>query len=194
MIVYIKGKIISKDSEKVIIDVHGLGYECNISSYTYDELPEKGNEVSLSTFLQITENSHKLFGFINIEEKSLFKMLININGIGPKTTMPILSSARPDDIINRIISGDVSMLSSLPGIGPKTAKRIIVELKDKLSGYSSNDFPDLKDNNIINDTLNALASLGYTGISVRKKINDILAESPNIEIEDLIKKTLNQIK
>ena len=193
MIVYIKGKVIAKESDRVVINVSGIGYECNISFYTYENLPEIGNEVSLNTFLQITENNHSLYAFIDLEEKSLFKMLISINGIGPKTVMPILSSARPDDIINRIISGDVSMLSSLPGIGTKTAKRIIVELKDKLSNYSSDQVPDSEDNNI-KDTLNALAILGYTGISVRRKIDKILTEEPKIELEDLIKKTLNSIK
>ena len=194
MIVYIKGKIITKESDRVVINVSGIGYECNISFYTYENLPETGSEVSLNTFLQITENSHSLYAFIDLEEKSLFKMLISINGIGPKTVMPILSSARPDDIINRIISGDVSMLSSLPGIGTKTAKRIIVELKDKLSNYSSDQIPESEDNNIIKDSLNALASLGYTGVSIKREINKILAEEPEIEIEDLIKKTLSTIK
>ena len=85
------------------------------------------------------------------------------------------------------------MLSSLPGIGTKTAKRIIVELKDKLSNHSSDQVPDSEDNNI-KDTLNALAILGYTGVSVRRKIDKILIKEPEIELEDLIKKTLNSIK
>ena len=194
MIVSINGILISKTSSDVIIDVNGIGYQCNISTFTYDQLPNKGQKVSLSTYLQITENSHRLYGFIKTEEKTLFKMLIGINGIGPKTVMPILSSARPDDIVSRIISGDVSMLSSLPGIGPKTAKRIIIELKDKLSDYSSDDIPGLVDNAIVKDTLNALSSLGYSGIQVKRKVDQLLADNPDIQIEELIKKTLNELK
>ena len=121
-------------------------------------------------------------------------MLIGINGIGPKKAMPILSSSIPDDIINRIVSGDASMLSSLPGIGPKMAKRIIIELKDKLSNYSSDTIPSLDDDGIISDALNALSLLGYSGITIRRKIDEILAKNPNMETAELIKETLNKIK
>ena len=194
MIVHIEGKIVSKNPDSVIVDVNGLGYECSISNYTYNELPEQGNMVFLNTYLQISENSHSLYAFSNLEEKSLFKMLIGINGIGPKKAMPVLSSSMPDDIINRIASGDVSMLSSLPGIGPKMAKRIIIELKDKLSSYSSDTIPSLDDDGIVGDALNALSVLGYSGIAVRRKIDEILAKKPNIETAELIKETLNKIK
>ena len=194
MIVHIKGKIVSKNPDSVIVDVNGLGYECSISNYTYNELPEEGNIVFLNTYLQISENNHSLYAFLNLEEKSLFKMLIGINGIGPKKAMPVLSSSMPDDIINRIASGDVSMLSSLPGIGPKMAKRIIIELKDKLSSYSSDTIPSLDDDGIVGDALNALSVLGYSGIAVRRKIDEILAKKPNIETAELIKETLNKIK
>ncbi len=193
MIVHIEGKIVSKNPDSVIVDVNGLGYECSISNYTYDELPEVGSAVFLNTYLQISENSHSLYAFSKLEEKSLFKMLVGINGIGPKKAMPILSSSIPDDIINRIVSGDVPMLSSLPGIGPKTAKRIIIELKDKLSDYSAS-ISDIEDNNIVNDALNALTVLGYSGVAVRKAIDQILAKNPDIETAELIKKTLNKIK
>tara|TARA_Y100000996_G_C22519565_1_gene641875 strand:+ start:338 stop:919 length:582 start_codon:yes stop_codon:yes gene_type:complete len=193
MIVHIEGKIIIKNPDSIIVDVNGLGYECSISNYTYNELPEVGSTVFLNTYLQISENSHSLYGFLNLEEKSLFVMLISINGIGPKKAMPILSSSVPNDIINRIVSGDVSMMSSLPGVGPKTAKRIIIELKDKLSDYSAS-ISDLEDTTIINDALNALTVLGYSGIAVKKAINKILAKNPDIETSELIKRTLNKIK
>ncbi|MAX09392.1 MAG: Holliday junction branch migration protein RuvA [Candidatus Marinimicrobia bacterium] len=193
MIVHIEGKIIIKNPDSIIVDVNGLGYECSISNYTYNELPEVGSTVFLNTYLQISENSHSLYGFLNLEEKSLFVMLISINGIGPKKAMPILSSSVPNDIINRIVSGDVSMMSSLPGVGPKTAKRIIIELKDKLSDYSAS-ISDLEDTTIINDALNALTVLGYSGIAVKKAINEILGKNPDIETSELIKRTLNKIK
>ena len=98
MIVHIEGKIIIKNPDSIILDVNGLGYECSISNYTYNELPEVGSTVFLNTYLQISENSHSLYGFLNLEEKSLFVMLISINGIGPKKAMPILSSSVPNDI------------------------------------------------------------------------------------------------
>ena len=195
MIVFIEGILLSKEPNTIIINVKGIGYECNISSFTYDSLPQINKEVSLHTYLNISENNHSLFGFLNIEEKNLFKMLIGINGVGPKTAMPILSSAKPNDIINRIVTGDVKMLSTLPGIGPKSAKRIIVELKDKLSNYSiSENIVTDDEKSIINDTISALSSLGYTGIAVTRAIEGVLSEQPDIEIENLIKETLKKIK
>ena len=110
MIVFIEGVLLSKESDKITINVNGIGYECNISGFTYDSLPQTGHEVSLHTYLNISENNHSLFGFLNIEEKNLFKMLIGINGVGPKTAMPILSSAKPNDIINRIDNPNISQL------------------------------------------------------------------------------------
>lgn len=195
MIVFIEGILLSKESNKITINVNGIGYECNISGFTYDSLPQTGREVSLHTYLNISENNHSLFGFLNIEEKNLFKMLIGINGVGPKTAMPILSSAKPNDIINRIVTGDVKMLSSLPGIGPKSAKRIIVELKDKLADYSiSENIVNDSDKSIASDAIRALSSLGYSGISVTRAIESILLKESDIDIEGLIKETLKKIK
>ena len=195
MIVFIEGILLGKESDKITVNVNGLGYECNISGFTYDSLPDIGNQVSLHTYLNISENNHSLFGFLNVEEKKLFKMLIGVNGVGPKTAMPILSSAKPNDIINRIVTGDVKMLSSLPGIGPKSAKRIIVELKDKLSDYSiSENIVTDSDKTIASDAIKALNSLGYSGIAVTRAIENILLEESDIDIETLIKETLKKIK
>ena len=96
MIVFIEGKLLSKEPNRIVINVKGIGYECNISSFTYDRLPDLDKEVSLHTYLNISENNHSLFGFLNIDEKNLFKMLIGVNGIGPKTAMPVLSAAKPE--------------------------------------------------------------------------------------------------
>ena len=195
MIVFIEGILLGKESDKITVNVNGIGYECNISGFTYDSLPDIGNQVSLHTYLNISENNHSLFGFLNVEEKKLFKMLIGVNGVGPKTAMPILSSAKPNDIINRIVTGDVKMLSSLPGIGPKSAKRIIVELKDKLSDYSiSENIVTDSDKTIASDAIKALNSLGYSGIAVTRAIESILLEESDIDIEALIKETLKKIK
>ena len=195
MIVFIEGILLGKESNKITVNVNGIGYECNISGFTYDSLPDIGSQVSLHTYLNISENNHSLFGFLNIEEKKLFKMLIGVNGVGPKTAMPILSSAKPNDIINRIVTGDVKMLSSLPGIGPKSAKRIIVELKDKLSDYSiSENIVTDSDKTIASDAIKALNSLGYSGIAVTRAIESILLEESDFDIETLIKETLKKIK
>ena len=194
MIVYIEGKIIYKLIDKVIINANGLGYECNISGTTFEFLPKEGNLVSLHTYLSISENNHSLFAFSTIDEKNLFELLISVNGIGPKTAMPILSSSRIDDIKNRIASGDAKMLSSLPGIGPKTANRIIVELKDKITDFSIDQSVHLTDRSIVSDALKALNLLGYKGIEIKREIESIVAINEDIEIEELIKETLKKLK
>ena len=194
MIVYIEGKIISKLVDKVVINVNGLGYECGISGSTFEDLPGEGKSVSLYTYLSISENSHNLFGFSTLNEKDLFELLISVNGIGPKTAMPILSASRIDDIKERIASGDAKMLSSLPGIGPKTANRIIVELKDKVSNFSANSSVKISDQSIISDTLKALNLLGYKGIEIKREIENIVSDNKDIEIEELIKETLKRVK
>ena len=194
MIVYIEGKIISKLVDKVVVNVNGLGYECGISGSTFEDLPEEGKSVSLYTYLSISENSHNLFGFSTLNEKDLFELLISVNGIGPKTAMPILSASRIDDIKERIASGDAKMLSSLPGIGPKTANRIIVELKDKVGSFPSSQSVQALDQSIVSDALEALNLLGYKGIQVRREIELIVSENKDIQIEELIKETLKKVK
>ena len=131
MIKSIRGILIDKNPSEVIIDANGLGYQCYISNNTFENLGQLGKEVSLLTYFHITENSQSLFGFLDLEEKKLFEMLISVSGIGPKTAIILLSAVSPEDFKKRLVSGEVSMLTALPGIGPKTARRIIVELKDK---------------------------------------------------------------
>ena len=135
MIVTIRGIITQKLPDTIIIEINGLGYAYHISTNTYDQLPKRGNEVSLLTYFHVTENNHSLFGFINETERNLFIMLIGVSGFGPKTAIALLSAVSADEFKRRIIAGEVSMLTALPGIGPKTARRIIVELKDKFGSH-----------------------------------------------------------
>ena len=194
MIVFIDGEVINKALDRVTINVNGLGYECYISSTTFDSLPKEGKLVSLHTYLSISENNHTLFAFSSLDEKSLFQLLISVNGIGPKTAMPILSSSRIDDIKERIASGDAKMLSSLPGIGPKTANRIIVELKDKILDFSNSNPSISSDQSIVLDAVKALNLLGYKGINIKREVELIVSENNDIEIEQLIKETLKKVK
>ena len=194
MIEFISGKIFKKIPGEIVVNVNGIGYRLYISLNTYNQLPKLDQDVLLDTYYSVSENSHDLYGFSDILEKDLFIMLISVSGIGPKTAISLLSAVKPDDFKNRLIAGEVKMLTDLPGIGPKTAKRIIIELKDKLSDYSSDSISSLDDDGVINDALNALNVLGYSGIIVRRKIDEILTKNPNIETAELIKETLNKIK
>ena len=161
MIAQLRGKILQKNHKETIIDCNGIGYLCFISDKTYMNLSEIGDKVSLFIHYHVTENSHSLYGFSNINEKKLFLLLIGISGIGPKIGMQITSSILPDRFRSMIITNDVKLLSTLPGIGPKTAKRLIIELKEKFTHVNDDDII-LEDSSLNNnDAYQALISLGY---------------------------------
>ncbi len=195
MIVNITGKIMGKTPTDVILNVNGLGYNCFISTNTYDNLGDIGEEITLLTHFQVAENSHSLFAFAEEVERSLFQMLIGVSGIGPKTAITLLSSVTPEEFKRRLIASDVEMLTELKGIGPKTARRIIVELKDKFVKLSINDLPfddELKDGHA-NDAFNALVQLGFNPNDVRKQIEKITKIEKDLETELIIKKVLSNL-
>ena len=139
MIEYISGKLISKNQSLAVIDVNGLGYRVNITNNTLEKLPSPENLVKLLIFFHVYENGQELYGFFDEKERFLFTKLITISGIGPKTAINMLSVLPPEEFRNRLMSGEVKLLTSLPGIGPKTAKRIIIELKDDLGSSDSSE-------------------------------------------------------
>jgi len=191
MIVHISGKLVSKDTSHVIVDVNGIGYNIYITLNTYNTLPDLNSKVFLLTYYNISDKGHDLFGFSDIGEKKIFEMLISISGIGPKIAINLLSFVTPNEFKERLISGEVKMLSSLPGIGPKTAKRIIVELKDKFITSGSNDLPIDDEDGNDSDVFNALKNLGYKSKDVRSVLSKISNEG---NIEDKIKKALKELR
>ena len=197
MIVSLKGKIQSLSLNHLVIDVSGIGYECMISAYTYDHLLKIDKEVVfIEIHHHITDSSQSLFGFIDIQEKDMFKMLISISGIGPKIAIQMFSSVTASDLEARIISGEVSSLTSLPGIGPKTAKRVIIELKDKLLSLNDNELPieePIVNEKQYNDAVDALIVLGYNKRNIIDHMNKIKDEISSLSTSEIIKKILNEI-
>ena len=195
MIVRIKGILLFKKPDEIIIDVNGLGYACSITSNTYDNISGVGKSINLLTYYQVTENNHQLFAFSDETERELFLMLISVSGIGPKTAIALLSAVTPSEFKKRLIVGEVSMLTALPGIGPKTARRIIVELKDKFVTLSKNDLPVEEDEKILpelNDAYDALLALGFQMKDIKKAISSIQVK--NINTEDIIKEALTKLR
>tara|TARA_Y100000996_G_scaffold278617_1_gene219701 strand:+ start:8156 stop:8758 length:603 start_codon:yes stop_codon:yes gene_type:complete len=197
MIVFLKGKIEDLSTDKLILDVNGLGYECMITMSSYEDLIKKKNkEVFISTYHHITDSSQSLFGFINDKEKQIFKLLISVSGIGPKTGIQLLSSVSALELEERIKTGEVSLLTSIPGIGSKTAKRIIIELKEKFISLDDDDLPieeNAFNNSSYNDALDALIVLGYNKKEIMVHLKDIINKNKNIKTSELIKSTLNKI-
>ena len=195
MIVQITGILKYKNINELIIEANGIGYLCNISTTTFNHLPNLEEKFTILTFLQIMENKHALYGFIDHEERQLFNLLISVSGIGPKIAIQLLSKTNNKQMSNMIISGDVKMLSSLPGIGPKTAQRLIVELKDKFTFDNHETIPgDSSFSKNQQDAYNALLTLGYKSIDIQNKIQNIIASNPDITTEELIKNCLKDLK
>ena len=197
MIVSLNGILVDKKPSEVIIDVNGIGYLCFISNNTYDSLPILGEPVSLLIYHQISENNQSLYGFSDNVEKDMFLMLISVSGIGPKTGINLLSSVSANEFKRRLVAGEVELLSALPGIGPKTARRIIVELKDKLINYSDASMPieNSEDNQIFRDAYNALQSLGFNSNEISKCLSMLTNKTDsNFNTQDLIREALKALK
>jgi Holliday junction DNA helicase RuvA len=194
MIDYIKGEITYKTPTYIVVEAGGLGYRIQISLFTYTFI-EKMEQVRLLTWLQIKEDSHTLFGFADENERSLFLQLISVQGIGSATAQIMLSAMNPDEIKAAIIGEHEAAFSKVKGIGPKTAKRIILDLKDKVTkdgGTSLNIL--VQDNKIRDEALSALLALGYGRIPAQKAMNQLLKEQPGLKnVEDLIKQALKQL-
>ena len=199
MIDQISGKIISINNNHVVLAVGGFGIRVNISAAFSSRLVIE-DLITLVTYLNVREDALDLYGFKNESERNLFLMLISISGIGPKLAISILSGVEFDELKSNILSGDIKSLTSIPGVGAKTAKRIIIELKDKLSNTVTTElgFENDFDSKILSDVLSALVGLGYNENIAKGAIKNIdvtNTDKSNKSIESLIKealKTLNE--
>ena len=191
MIDQISGKIISINDNYVVLEVGGLGIKVNISANFASKLVNE-DLITLVTYLNVREDALDLYGFKNDSERNLFLMLISISGIGPKLAVSILSGVELDELKLNILSGDIKSLTSIPGVGAKTAKRIIIELKDKLSKTTTTElgFEDDYSSNISKDVLSALVGLGYSESMATEVIKRINPAKSDKSIESLIKEAL----
>ena len=191
MIDQISGKIISINDSYVVLGVGGLGIKVNISANFASKLVNE-DLITLVTYLNVREDALDLYGFKNDSERNLFLMLISISGIGPKLAVSILSGVEIEELKSNILSGDIKSLTSIPGVGAKTAKRIIIELKDKLSKTTTTElgFEDDFASKISKDVLSALMGLGYSESMATEVIKRINPANSNKSIESLIKESL----
>ena len=160
MIAHLRGKLIARHPNQVIVDAMGVGYDVTISVPTFSELPPAGGEVSLHIHTHVREDQIALYGFLRPEEKHLFEKLISVSGIGPKLAITILSGMPADEMIGAIRGNDVAKLTRIPGIGRKTAERMVLELRDKLQSFV--EVPSAPSTSPVEeDVLSALVNLGY---------------------------------
>ena len=132
MISYIRGTLEEKNEDSAVVEAHGVGYQIFVPVPVLSELPPLGESVKIYTYFSVREDGMSLFGFLSRQDLAMFKQLIGVNGIGPKSALGILSALRPDVLRMAVASGDAKTISRAPGVGPKTAQRIILDLKDKI--------------------------------------------------------------
>ena len=193
MIAHLQGKLVEKTPTQVIIDCGGVGYHVNISLHTYSLLPTT-DFIKLFTHLQIKEDAHTLFGFMEKSEREIFKMLLSVSGIGANIARTMLSSLDPKQITNAIASGDVITIQSIKGIGSKTAQRVILDLKDKVLKLFDLDEVSMSQSNTNRDeALSALEVLGFVKKTSEKLVDKIVKEDPEASVEAIIKKALKNL-
>jgi len=193
MITHLSGKLVEKNPTYIIVECHGVGYFLNISLHTFSLLPENEN-IKIYTHLQVKEDSHTLFGFMEKTEREIFLLLISISGIGPSIARTMLSSLNPVQVRDAIAGGDVAKIQAVKGIGAKTAQRVIVELKDKILKVHDMGEVSLPSNNTTKEeALSALEVLGFTRRLSEKVVDRVLSQDSSLSVEETIKQALKNL-
>lgn len=193
MINHINGRLIEKSPTHAVIEAAGVGYFINISLNTYSKLGT-AESCKLLTHLSIKEDAHTLFGFVEEEEREVFRKLISVSGVGASTARVMLSSLSPSEIATAIGSSNVGVLKAVKGIGAKTAERIIIDLKDKINKVGSLESSSIPvQNSNQQEASSALLALGFAKNSVDKILNKIASNNAELSVEGLIKEALKQL-
>lgn len=204
MIGYIKGRLEEVMDSAIIVDNNGIGYEIFVPASVIGSLPSKGNEVNIYTYMNVREDSLQLFGFMTRDDLEVFKMLITVSGIGPKGALGILGVMSADDIRFAVMSEDAKTISKAPGIGAKTARKLIIELKDKLNfkdviegaldrgENAAANSSSSADKQIISDAVEALTALGYSASDAMKAVR-MVEMTDDMTVEMLLKLSLKNM-
>lgn len=201
MIGRLRGTLIEKQPPHLLLDVNGVGYELQAPMTTFYRLPSLGGEVILHTHLSVTENLHQLFGFADQRDRSLFRTLIKVNGVGPKLAIAILSGMESDDIARCVRDNNIKALTKVPGIGTKTAERLVIELRDRLKNWdlpqsdllAHSEIQQIAGNDIYAEAESALIALGYKPVEAAKMIAAASKQKPDAKSEELIRLALRTI-
>lgn len=201
MLAYIKGELAMKQTGCIVVDVGGLGYKIYMADSGIETIGNIGEKIKVYTYYRVKEDDISIFGFKTNEELRMFELLIQVSGVGAKTAIAMLGTIEPSEFAIAVISEDISTLTKIPGIGPKSAKRIILELKDKLKkeqaiselenasnqNKASKIEKAIKSDNKISEAITALQVLGYNKKDIEKAIEKI---DKDLSLEEIIKKGL----
>lgn len=205
MIASLRGELFHKESDRMIVDVNGVGYEVSFSQNSHSRLPEIGDEVFIHIYTDVREDALNLYGFVDKEEKEMFLLLVKVSGVGPKLALNMLSGYPPAEIARAIVSEDIPALVKLPGVGKKTAERLCVELKDKMpfipaahDARIQSHFALDEEDQRIRDVISALVNLGYQSMAARKALETVQKQSDNrafqtMALEELLRHALRAV-
>lgn len=202
MISFVKGELAEVFDDIIVLENNGIGYNIHVPASLISNLPQIGESFKVYTYLQVREDALSLFGFLTRDDLDVFKMLINVNGIGPKAALAILSTITPDDLRFAVLSEDVKLISRAPGIGAKTAQRVIIELKDKLklsdafekafgSENKNADTHAAALNAAKNEAIEALVALGYgssEAIRAVRQVEDVENKTSDTILKEALRK------
>jgi Holliday junction DNA helicase RuvA len=189
----LRGKILSKQPPRLLIDVQGVGYEVDAPMTTFYDLPGTGEEITLFTHLAVREDAHTLYGFARVSDRELFRSLLKVNGVGARLALTILSGMEPGEFVQCVQEGNTAALVRLPGVGKKTAERLIIELRDRLEGTATvpaaaSDAVPAAAASPVEDAVSALVGLGYKPQDASRMVRAI--DSGAMSSEDIIRAAL----
>ena len=198
MIAFLRGKLIEKSANTVVIDVGGVGYEVHVPLSTFYELGDIGDDVALKIQTIVREDSISFYGFMTSHEREIFALLISVSGIGPKSAISALSGMGADEMIAAIRDNNLARLTAIPGVGKKTAERLVVELKDKVKtiggvaakGATPQDEDGKTPAGAIDDAVSALVNLGYQRQAAEKAVTKSAQEGTELEVQKLLRRSL----
>ena len=196
MIAFLRGRLLEKRPNRIIVEVQGVGYDVHVPLSTFYQVGEPGAEVAVRIHTHVREDALALFGFATALELQIFERLIAINGIGPKLAIGVLSGIEPLDLIRAVRNGDIGRLTAIPGVGKKTAERIGLELKDRLPAVAAADLqPEAAapHDGIRGDVLSALVNLGYQAGHAEKAIDRACRALENPTFEQALKQALREL-
>jgi holliday junction DNA helicase RuvA len=196
MFAHLRGTLLEKHPNQVIVEAGGVGYDVTIAVPTYSKLPAPGAEVRLRIHTHVREDSLALFGFLTQDEKILFERLISVSGIGPKLAIGVLSGMPAPDLVSAIRRGEVDKLVRIPGVGKKTAERLVLELRDKLPAIAGEDAPPAAQafSSIEQDVLSALLNLGCARPAAENAVRKAKASGIAPDFEPLFRKALELVR
>jgi Holliday junction DNA helicase RuvA len=198
MIAFLRGRVIEKHPNRLVVDVQGVGYEVLVPLSTYYDVGEEGSEAALRIYTHVREDALQLYGFLTDLERQVFERLIGISGIGPKLAIAVLSGIESRELVAAVQRADVARLTGIPGIGKKTAERIVLELKDRLASLAvpavagTTAAPSPGDR-LREDIVSALQNLGYHRPQAEKAVESVLKAAPDATFEDALRSVLREL-